>query len=123
MLFRKKLLHTGLAIGLYESHILELREQLNLSKGYICRRNFRTAISAYARHWEKSEGGFYIWLRFNEPIVNKSFFLNLFKKNVLINPGYIYDTSDLHHIRLSYAYASLEEIKEGLNIVVELTCR
>lgn len=55
--------------------------------------------------------------------MNKAFFLNLLKKNVLINPGYIYDTSDLHHIRLSYAYALLEELKEGLNILVELTRR
>ena len=63
----------------------------------------------------------YIWLRFHEPIVNKALFLNLINKNVLINPGYIYETRDLHHIRLSYAYASFEELKEGLNILLELS--
>lgn len=48
-------------------------------------------------------------------------FLKLLKQNVLINPGYIYETSDLHHIRLSYSYASLEELKKGLNILLELS--
>ncbi|MGQ0422259.1 PLP-dependent aminotransferase family protein, partial [Bacillus sp. HC-Mk] len=59
-------------------------------------------------------------IRFHEPIVNKALFLNLLNQNVLINPGYIYESSDLHHIRLSYAYASLEELKKGLNILLEL---
>jgi len=39
----------------------------------------------------------------------------------LINPGYIYEPRDLHHIRLSYAYASLEELKKGLNILLRLS--
>jgi GntR family transcriptional regulator of abcA and norABC len=37
------------------------------------------------------------------------------------NSGYIYETRDLHHIRLSYAYASFEELNEGLNVLLELT--
>ncbi|PRD03299.1 GntR family transcriptional regulator, partial [Bacillus sp. MYb56] len=71
--------------------------------------------------WKKSEGGFYIWIRFHEPIVNKALFLKLLKQNVLINPGYIYEPNDLRHIRLSYSYASLEELKKGLNILLELS--
>lgn len=108
-----------LKTGLYESHIQKLREQLRLRATFV-----EEILEKQFQHiatWEKSKGGFYIWLRFNEPIVNKALFLNLIKKNVLINPGYIYDPSDLHHIRLSYAYASLEELKEGLNILLELT--
>ncbi|NLP52912.1 PLP-dependent aminotransferase family protein [Bacillus sp. RO1] len=109
-----------LSSGIYESHILQLREQLKIRASFvekILEEQFKSVAT-----WEKSEGGFYIWLRFNEPIVNKALFLNLLKKNVLINPGYIYDTADLHHIRLSYAYASLEELKEGLNFIIELVC-
>ena len=107
-----------LSTGLYESHILQLRKQLKVRATFveeILEQQFQDIAT-----WEKPEGGFYIWLRFTEPIVNKALFLNLLKNNVLINPGYIYDTSDLHHVRLSYAYASLEELKEGLNILVEL---
>lgn len=110
-----------LETGLYESHIPQLREQLKLRATFV--EEILEQQFQYITTWEMSEGGFYIWLRFNEPIVNKAFFLNLLKKNVFINPGYIYDTSDLHHILLSYAYASIEELKEGLNILMELTCR
>ncbi|MED4018754.1 aminotransferase-like domain-containing protein [Sutcliffiella cohnii] len=109
-----------LSSGLYELHILKLREQLKIRATYV-----EKILEEQFKHiatWEKSEGGFYIWLRFNEPIVNKALFLNLLKKNVLINPGYIYDSSDLHHIRLSYAYASLEELKVGLNRLIEVIC-
>ncbi|MEB6550812.1 PLP-dependent aminotransferase family protein [Heyndrickxia sporothermodurans] len=119
--FSQEIVAHWIATGLYESHILQLREQLKLRATFV-----EEILEQQFQHiatWEKSEGGFYIWLRFNEPIVNKALFLNLLKKNVLINPGYIYDTSDLHHIRLSYAYASLEELKEGLNILMELTRR
>ncbi|KHF40498.1 aminotransferase-like domain-containing protein [Halalkalibacter okhensis] len=107
-----------LSSGLYESHILQLREQLKLRATFV--ENILEEQFKHIATWKKSEGGFYIWLRFKEPIVNKAFFLNLLKKNVLINPGYIYDTSDLHHIRLSYAYASLEELTVGLNSLIEV---
>lgn len=107
-----------LSSGLYESHIIHLREQLKMRATFV-----EKILDAQFKHiatWEKSEGGFYIWLRFNKPIVNKALFLNLLKKHVLINPGYIYDPSDLHHIRLSYAYASLEDLRVALNSLLEL---
>lgn len=105
--------------GLYEKHLIELREQLKRRATFIeeiLEQQFQQIAT-----WKKSEGGFYIWLKFHEPIVNKALFLKLLNQNTLINPGYIYDSSDLHHIRLSYAYASLDELKEGLNILLELS--
>ncbi|MEH7236863.1 PLP-dependent aminotransferase family protein [Bacillus sp. JJ1562] len=108
-----------ISTGLYEEHLTNLREQLKKRASYvdhILEKQFNKIAT-----WKKSEGGFYIWLRFNKPIVNKSLFLNLLNQNVLINPGYIYDSSDLHHIRLSYAYASYEELKVGLNHLLELS--
>ena len=95
--------------GLYERHLIKLREQLRRRATLveeILEQKFQNIAT-----WKKPEGGFYIWLRFHEPIVNKALFLNLINKNVLINPGYIYETRDLHHIRLSYAYTSFAEIK------------
>ncbi len=104
--------------GLYEKNLIKLREQLKRRATFveeILEQQFQKITT-----WKKSDGGFFIWLRFHEPIVNKALFLNLLKQNVLINPGYIYESSDSHHIRLSYAYASLEELKKGLNILLEL---
>ena len=108
-----------MSTGLYEKHLMNLRQQLKERAIFvesILEQQFRNIAT-----WNRPEGGFYIWLRFHKPIVNKALFLNLLNKNILINPGYIYDSSDSHHIRLSYAYASLEEIREGLTTLRMLT--
>lgn len=116
--FSQEIVAYWISTGLYEKHLIQLRKQLKsratFVEGLLAQRFQKIAT------WKKSEGGFYIWIRFHEPIVNKALFLNLLTQNVLINPGYIYIPSDLHHIRLSYAYASLEELKEGLNILLQL---
>ncbi|PAQ15510.1 GntR family transcriptional regulator [Bacillaceae bacterium SAOS 7] len=116
--FSQEIVSHWISSGLYEKHLMELREQLKRRATFveeILEQQFQQIAT-----WKKSEGGFYIWLKFHEPIVNKALFLKLLHQNVLINPGYIYEPSDLHHIRLSYAYASLEELKKGLNILLEL---
>ncbi|EOP75595.1 aminotransferase-like domain-containing protein [Bacillus cereus] len=117
--FSQEIVAHWISSGLYEKHLITLRKQLKRRATFveeILEHHFQKIAT-----WKKSEGGFYIWLRFHEPIVNKALFLKLLKQNVLINPGYIYEPSDLHHIRLSYAYASLEELKKGLNILLELS--
>ncbi|MFJ8063944.1 PLP-dependent aminotransferase family protein [Psychrobacillus sp. NPDC096426] len=114
--FSQEIVAHWLSTGLYEEHVVRLRQQLKeraLFVEDILNKDFSQIAT-----WENSMGGFYIWLRFNEPVVNKALFLKLIKQNVLINPGYIYDPSDWHHIRLSYAYATLEELKEGLTILL-----
>ena len=114
--FSQEIVAHWLSTGLYEKHIVSLRQQLKaraLLTESILERDFSRIAT-----WEKPQGGFYIWLRFNNPVVNKALFLKLIKQNVLVNPGYIYDPRDLHHIRLSYAYATLEELKEGLHILL-----
>lgn len=108
-----------LSSGLYETHLSELRNKLKI-RAEFTEKILEKKLGNIAT-WKKSKGGFYIWLRFNEPVVNKQLFLNLLKKNVLINPGYIYDSTDYHHIRLSYAYASFEELERGLNNLIEIT--
>ncbi|WP_283749568.1 PLP-dependent aminotransferase family protein [Bacillus mycoides] len=117
--FSQEIVAHWISSGLYEKHLITLRKQLKRRATFveeILEQHFQKIAT-----WKKSEGSFYIWLRFHEPIVNKALFLKLLKQNVLINPGYIYEPSDLHHIRLSYAYASLEELKKGLNILLELS--
>jgi len=102
---------------LYENHLIELRGHLKLRAKFV--ENILNEQFSSIAKWGKSRGGFYIWLRFDKPIVTKEFFLNLLKRKVLINPGYIYDSDDSNHIRLSYSYASLEELKNGLFILYE----
>ncbi len=117
--FSQEIVAHWLANGLYEKHLVKLRKQLKVRATYveeILEKDFQKIAT-----WKKSEGGFYIWLRFHNPIVNKALFLKLINQNVLINPGYIYEPRDLHHIRISYAYASMEELKKGLKILYQLS--
>lgn len=39
---------------------------------------------------------------------------------MLINPGYIYQPNDFHHLRFSYAYATFEQLEEGIKILTTL---
>lgn len=98
--------------GLHERNTARLRSELQrraaFAENILCG-NFRELAD-----WASPEGGFYIWLRFRQPIVDKSFFRRLFERRILINPGYVYDPDDSHHVRLSYAYASREEMEIGL---------
>lgn len=103
--------------GLYEQHIQQLRVSLQERCRYMLKL-LEEQMSGIAV-WNIPTGGFYIWLRFHEPIVNKALFLQLAKQHVLINPGYIYDPQDAHHIRLSYAYADLEQLEYGLRLLGE----
>ncbi|REE55414.1 GntR family transcriptional regulator [Paenibacillus taihuensis] len=115
--FSQEIVTHWLASGLYEKHLIDLRDQLK-RRASLVEELLEKHFSRIAT-WKKSEGGFYIWLRFNEPIVNKELFLALLNRKVLINPGYIYDASDLHHVRLSYCYASVDEIQVGLQNVLD----
>lgn len=54
--------------------------------------------------------------------LNKLFELS-YEKGILINPGNIYDFSNSQNLRISYSYASLEELEKGLRILSELVKR
>ncbi|MFJ7666670.1 PLP-dependent aminotransferase family protein [Lysinibacillus sp. NPDC097195] len=106
-----------LQTGKYERHIEGLRHELQQRATFVeklLNDNLRDIAS-----WEQPKGGFYIWLKFHAPIVDKAFFIKLLQFNVLINPGYIYDAQDTQHIRLSYAYATREQLQYG----VEMLCQ
>jgi GntR family transcriptional regulator of abcA and norABC len=63
--------------------------------------------------WEKPAGGFYIWLSLKRDIPLQPLFKRALLLGILINPGSLY--GNYHsHIRLSYSYASLEELEQGL---------
>ncbi|KOS68516.1 GntR family transcriptional regulator [Lysinibacillus contaminans] len=104
-----------LQTGKYEKHIESLRKTLQKRADYVV--DLLKEKFAGIANWDQPKGGFYIWIKFHEPIVNKAFFMQLLQHLVLINPGFIYDPQDVHHVRLSYAYATLEDLKTGLEIL------
>ncbi|QPQ35830.1 aminotransferase-like domain-containing protein [Lysinibacillus sp. JNUCC-52] len=104
--------------GKYERHIEGLRHEL-LQRANFVENLLHEKLKDIAS-WQQPKGGFYIWLKFNAPLVDKAFFMKLLQLNVLINPGYIYDAQDNQHIRLSYAYASREELQYGIEMMVQV---
>lgn len=101
-----------LTSGLYEKHIEQLK--IELKRRAALMENLLEKYFKEIASWGSSKGGFYIWLKFNHPIVTTEFFMKLLKHKVLINPGYIYEAKDSYHIRLSYAYASDTELNQGI---------
>lgn len=115
--FSQLLAATWLASPHHETHLQQLRENLQQ------RATFTEALLAKHFHniavWQKPKGGFYIWLRFHQPLVTKALFLKLLQKGVLLHPGYLYDRDNHHHLRLSFAYASLPELEKGIDLLAQ----
>lgn len=104
--------------GLYEKYIENLRRELK------SRRDFTINLLHEYFHdiaeWNVPKGGFYIWLKLKVKIdVNKLFNL-AWKQGILINPGYIYDFHKNNNIRISYSYASNNEMYIGIKRLSEI---
>ena len=48
---------------------------------------------------------------FQEPLSIRPLFEQALKENILLNPGNMYDRNDHQHLRLSYAYASYDQLE------------
>mgnify|MGYP005840340077 CR=1 FL=1 len=101
-----------LASGLYTKHLGEVREQLRVRRGVLL-----GALEDYFSElatWNQPQGGFYIWLRLNQPVAMQEIFKKALEKGTLLNPGNIYDRLSNQYLRLSYAYSSLEQLSSGI---------
>lgn len=104
--------------GLYEEYLSYIRTEL--------RKRRDRAIAALDKYfhdiakWDIPMGGFYIWLKLNKPIPMQRLFNECLDKGILINPGNIYHDTQNQYIRISYSYASLEDIEKGLYILSSL---
>lgn len=101
-----------LSNGLYQEYLNRVRVQLRLRRNAMCK-TLKTYFSDIAT-WDLPQGGFYIWLSFNCPISLKQLFKLCLEQGILINCGNLYDHLSSQHLRLSYAYASLTDLNEGL---------
>ena len=109
--------------GLYDEYTVWLRKEL---KG---RRD--NALKALQENfsdladWNVPTGGFYIWLRFKDPVSTDKLFNRALDNNILLNPGNVYDFSENHTLRLSYAYARPEDLSRSIKTLAQIvqTCR
>lgn len=104
--------------GLYDEYLEYIREELRIRR--------EIAISALNKYftdigtWNIPKGGFYIWLKLNNNISMHDLFNKSLDKGILINPGSIYEPESSSYLRISYSYASLEDIEQSLCILAKI---
>ncbi|RKF52406.1 GntR family transcriptional regulator [Bacillus wiedmannii] len=104
--------------GFYEEHVANVRIQLIERRQIMIR-----ALNKYCAEistWDIPSGGFFIWLKVVPNIPMKKLFSEALSKGILLNPGRIYEEESDRHIRLSYGYASPEQMTNGIKLLSQL---
>lgn len=107
--------------GDYDIYLEELRKELKARRD--------NAISALEQNfsemadWDKPSGGFYIWLKFKRRMPIDKIFAEALKRNVLLNPGNVYDYTENNAIRLSYAYANPDDMTRAVGILADIVSK
>ena len=68
-------------------------------------------------------GGFYIWLKLKKKVPIDKIFAEALRRNVLLNPGNVYDYTENNAIRLSYAYANPDEMTHAVEILADIVSK
>ncbi|MCD2348788.1 aminotransferase-like domain-containing protein [Clostridium guangxiense] len=104
--------------GLYNNYIEELRYRLKIRRDFTI--NLLKEYFCDIADWNVPKGGFYIWLKLKVKIDMIKLFNMSWKNGILINPRYIYDFHKNNNIRISYSYASKDEMYLGLRKLSEI---
>lgn len=107
--------------GHYEKHLVNLRQTLNKRCQHLL--NLLTEYFSDIASWNEPDGGFYIWLNIHEAISTDKLFDLAIKEDLLINPGHIYGFKKNTSIRLSYSYASENQLTHGIKKLSEIIKR
>ncbi|WEY92435.1 PLP-dependent aminotransferase family protein [Bacillus subtilis] len=110
-----------LSQGYYEKHLTWVRRKLKERRDAAV--HFLERYAGDIATWRIPAGGFYIWVTFHKNLPVSRFFYGLLKRQVLVNPGCIYDGEDRNSIRLSYSYASLGDLETGIKAAAETARR
>ncbi|GAB6431034.1 PLP-dependent aminotransferase family protein [Bacillus luti] len=104
--------------GFYEDHVANVRIHLKKRRKIMIQ-----ALNKYCTDiatWDVPNGGVFIWIKIIPNISMKKLFSEALSKGVLLNPGRIYEEESNQYIRLSYGYASPEQITNGIKLLSEL---
>ena len=101
--------------GAYDEYLSKLRLQLKERRDIALEALDKNFCDIAA--WDIPTGGLYIWLRVNSKISSDKLFQEALSKNILLNPGSVYDYKENKNIRLSYAYANKEDLAKGIAIL------
>lgn len=101
-----------LTSGLYQQHLESVREQLKIRRTVVLK-----ALDTYLKDialWDVPKGGFFIWLNILPKLSMRDLYVKALAEGILLNPGNIYAQESDRYIRISYAYASLTDLKKGI---------
>lgn len=104
--------------GLYMENLNHVRGQLRERRRFMLE-----LLDGYFKdiaEWSTPAGSFYVWTRIKADIPMQKLFDKALSTGILLNPGYIYDNSMNSYLRLSYAYASPEEMERGMCRLAQL---
>ncbi|MEN8698749.1 PLP-dependent aminotransferase family protein [Bacillus infantis] len=104
--------------GSYDQHLHYVREELRIRREAAAA-ELEKQMKEYAV-WTLPRGGFFIWIQLRPEYQRRNLFEKALSKGILLNPGSIYSPKPDWHIRLSYAFASIEEIKEGIAVLASI---
>ncbi|MDA1678032.1 efflux pump transcription regulator NorG [Bacillus cereus group sp. TH152-1LC] len=104
--------------GFYEEHVANVRIQLKERRQIMIRS--LNKYCADVASWDIPSGGLFIWLKIVPNIPMKKLFSEALSKGILLNPGRIYEEESDQYIRLSYGYASPDQMTNGIKLLGEL---
>jgi GntR family transcriptional regulator of abcA and norABC len=107
-----------LCSGLYEDFLKEIKVELRFRRDFTIQ-TLKKYFSEVAT-WSVPKGGFYIWLRLQSGVSSRKLFDLALREGILLNPGSVYDKNDYQHLRISYSYASLDQLEKGLIYLAQL---
>lgn len=104
--------------GWHERHLEHIRGQLRKRRA-VAAAALDREFGGLAR-WSIPGGGFYIWLQFNRSLPMRLLFDAALREGILLNPGTVYGAGEQSYLRLSYSYASLEELPRAIGVLARL---
>ncbi len=107
-----------LSSGMYDRHLIKARASLKK------RRDFTLSLLekyfSDIATWKKPKGGFYVWVEVDKNISMYKVFEKAYQEKILFNPGYIYEAGSNNALRISYSYATNDQLEEGLRRLADI---
>jgi GntR family transcriptional regulator, regulator for abcA and norABC len=107
-----------LSSGMYEDFLKEIKVELTFRRDFTIQilEKYFSEIAT----WSIPKGGFYIWLKLQSGVSTRKLFNLSLREGILLNPGSVYDKNDDQHLRISYSYASMDQLEKGLIHLAQL---
>ncbi len=109
--------HEWLKGQFYNEYLMEIRKKLRVRRDfllYMLEKHLGDIAS-----WKVPAGGLFIWVNLNKCNSVHHLYLRLLNRGILIHPGSIYNEGRHSYVRLSFSYASVEELEEGIVVLTE----